>query len=74
LAQHARRVEVPSGFSLFPGDLAQPPRAWLERVANVVRVTKPDRGGHFAPIEEPEQYAAELREFFRPYRTAVAGC
>jgi pimeloyl-ACP methyl ester carboxylesterase len=72
LAQHARRVEVPSGFSLFPGDLAQPPRAWLERVANVVRVTKPDRGGHFAPIEEPELYAAELREFFRPYRAAVA--
>jgi pimeloyl-ACP methyl ester carboxylesterase len=72
LAQHARRVEVPSGFSLFPGDLAQPPRAWLERVANVVRVTKPDRGGHFAPIEEPEQYAAELREFFRPYRAAAA--
>jgi pimeloyl-ACP methyl ester carboxylesterase len=72
LAQHARRVEVPSGFSLFPGDLAQPPRAWLERVANVVRVTKPDRGGHFAPIEEPELYAAELREFFRPYRAASA--
>jgi hypothetical protein len=72
LAQHARRVEVPSGFSLFPGDLAQPPPAWLERVANVVRVTKPGRGDHFAPIEEPEQYAAELREFFRPYRAAAA--
>ena len=28
-AQHARRVEVPSGFSLFPGDIVRPPRAWL---------------------------------------------
>jgi pimeloyl-ACP methyl ester carboxylesterase len=27
------------------------------------------RGGHFAAFEEPELYAAELREFFRPYRS-----
>jgi hypothetical protein len=26
LAQHARRVEVPSGFSLFPGDIVRPRR------------------------------------------------
>ena len=51
--QLARRVEVPSGFALFPGDIVRPPRAWLERTANVVRVTEPARGGHFAPFEEP---------------------
>ncbi|KQY22305.1 multidrug MFS transporter [Cellulomonas sp. Root485] len=68
LEQHARRVEVPSGFTLFPHDLVRPPRAWLDRMANTVRVTEPVHGGHFAPIEEPEQYAQELREFFRPYR------
>ncbi len=67
-AQHARRVEVPSGFSLFPGDISHPPRAWLERTANVTYLTELPRGGHFAPFEEPEVYAAELREFFRPYR------
>ena len=67
-AQHARRVEVPSGFSLFAADISHPPRAWLERTANVVRVTRLPRGGHFAPFEEPELYAQELREFFRPYR------
>ena len=27
------------------------PRAWLERTANVVRVTEPASGGHFAPFE-----------------------
>ena len=67
-AQLAQRVEVPSGFSLFPGDIVRPPRAWLERTANVVRVTEPSHGGHFAPFEQPELYAQELREFFRPYR------
>jgi pimeloyl-ACP methyl ester carboxylesterase len=70
-AQLARRVEVPSGFSLFPGDIVRPPRAWLERTANVVRVTEHARGGHFAPFEEPELYAEELRAFFRPYRAAA---
>lgn len=69
-AQHARRVEVPSGFSLFRGDIVLPPQAWLERAANVVRVTRPPRGGHFAPFEEPESYAQELRDFFRPLRSA----
>ena len=67
-AEHARRVEVPSGFSLFPADLVRPPRAWLDRIANTVRVTEHAAGGHFAPLEQPSVYAAELREFFRPYR------
>jgi hypothetical protein len=65
-AQHARRVEVPSGFTIFPGEIARPPRAWLERVANAVRETEPACGGHFAPFEEPELYAEELRAFFPP--------
>ncbi|WP_285590767.1 epoxide hydrolase [Herbidospora sp. NBRC 101105] len=72
-AQLARRVEVPSGFSIFAGDIVRPPRAWLERTANVVRATEPARGGHFAAFEEPEIYAEELRAFFRPYRTATTG-
>ena len=67
-AQLARRVDVPSGFSIFRGDVVRPPRAWLERVTNAVYVTEPARGGHFAPFEEPELYAQELRDFFRPYR------
>ncbi|MFD8733828.1 epoxide hydrolase family protein [Streptomyces sp. NPDC059618] len=70
-AQLARRVEVPSGFSLFPGDLVRPPRAWLERTTNLAYVSEPPRGGHFAPFEEPEVYAEELRAFFRPYRAAA---
>jgi len=72
-AQFARRVEVPSGFALFPADILRPPRAWLERTANVVRVAEPARGGHFAAFEEPELYAEELRAFFRPFRAAAAG-
>lgn len=64
----ARPIQVPSGFSLFPADIAPPPRAWLERTTRLEYVTTPDRGGHFAPFEQPEVYAQELRDFFRPYR------
>ncbi len=64
----ARYIDVPSGFSLFPGDIAPPPRAWLERTTRLERLTTPERGGHFAPFEQPEAYAQELRDFFRPYR------
>lgn len=70
--QLARRVEVPSGFALFPGDVVRPPRAWLERTTKAVRVTEPARGGHFAAFEEPELFAEELRAFFRPYRQAAS--
>ncbi len=70
-AQLARRVDVPSGFAIFAGDVVRPPRTWLERTANVVRATEPPRGGHFAAFEEPELYAHELREFFRPYRVVA---
>src|SRR4051794_8447735 len=67
-AEHGRRIEVPCGFTFFPADLLRPPRAWVERTANVARWTEMPRGGHFAPLEEPELYAEELRTFFRPYR------
>jgi pimeloyl-ACP methyl ester carboxylesterase len=71
-AQLARRVEVPSGFSIFQGDIVRPPRAWLERSANAVYLAEPPRGGHFAPFEQPELYARELRDFFRPFRQGAA--
>ncbi len=70
--QLARRVDVPSGFSLFPADMLRPPRAWLERTTNLVRVTEPAHGGHFAAFEQPELYARELRDFFRPFRAEFA--
>jgi pimeloyl-ACP methyl ester carboxylesterase len=69
--QLARRVETPSGFSIFAGDVVRAPRSWLEREANVVYATEPPRGGHFAPFEQPEAYAAELRAFFRPFRSEL---
>jgi pimeloyl-ACP methyl ester carboxylesterase len=68
--QLTRRVEVPSGFSIFPGDIVRAPRTALDRVANTVYATEPPRGGHFAAFEQPEVYVEELRSFFRPFRSS----
>jgi pimeloyl-ACP methyl ester carboxylesterase len=63
-----QRVRVPTAVAVFPRDLTQPPRSWAERTYDVQRYTKMDRGGHFAPHEEPDVLADDLREFLRPLR------
>jgi microsomal epoxide hydrolase len=58
------RVTVPTGVAAFPRDLlAFPPRAMVERGYNVVHWTTMPRGGHFASLEEPELFLADLRAF-----------
>ena len=68
LTMRVRRVEVPTAVAVFPHDLTQPPRSWAERTYNVERYTKMPRGGHFAPHEEPDLLAIDVREFFRSHR------
>ena len=59
-----RRVEVPVGVAAFPRDLlAFPPRSMVERGYNVAHWTTMPRGGHFASLEEPELFLADLRAF-----------
>lgn len=73
----SRRVEVPTGISLFPKE-AQFPREWADRKANVARFSVMKKGGHFAALEVPAVYAKELRDFFgagfpRPASRPVPG-
>ena len=59
-----RRIEVPTGVAAFPHDLlAFPPRAMVERGYHVVHWTDMPRGGHFASLEEPELFLADVRAF-----------
>ena len=60
-----RRIEVPTGVAAFPYDLlAFPRREIVERGYNVVHWTQMPRGGHFASVEEPELFLADVRAFF----------
>jgi epoxide hydrolase len=58
------RVNVPTAIAMFPGEISYPPRAWTEAAYNVVRWSNPARGGHFAALEAPAEFAADVREFF----------
>jgi pimeloyl-ACP methyl ester carboxylesterase len=54
---------------LFPDELIQAPRSWVEKVyPNLVYFNEVDRGGHFAAWEEPELFADEIRAAFRSLR------
>ncbi len=62
------RIEVPTGVTDFPGERARSPRAWIEERYNLVHFTKQPRGGHFAAMEQPALFAADVAAFFRPLR------
>jgi pimeloyl-ACP methyl ester carboxylesterase len=62
-------VQVPVGFTTFPGEIWAAPRSWVETVyPGVAYFNEVDRGGHFAAWEEPELFSAEVRSAFRPLR------
>ena len=58
------RIEVPTCVARFPGEISYPPRAWTEAAYNVVRWSRPPRGGHFAAMEAPGEFVADVRAFF----------
>ncbi|MFF5078575.1 epoxide hydrolase family protein [Actinoplanes sp. NPDC000266] len=60
---------VPVGFSAFPGEIWRTPRSWAEKAYPTLNFFgEAERGGHFAAWEEPELFAAQLRDAFRPLR------
>ena len=62
-------VGVPTGCSIFPKEIARPPRRWVEgRFSDLRYWNEPDRGGHFAAFEQPALFVDEVRAFFRLVR------
>ncbi|MBW8755451.1 MAG: epoxide hydrolase [Sphingomonadales bacterium] len=58
-----RFVAVPTAVIHFAGEIVMVPRRWAERHYNIVRWTRHARGGHYAAIEAPEDFVADLRGF-----------
>jgi pimeloyl-ACP methyl ester carboxylesterase len=62
-------VAVPAGCTVFPRELQRPSRRWAERRFTDIRYwSEPERGGHFAALEQPARFVDELRAFFRLVR------
>ncbi len=65
------RIEVPVGVANFPHDplITWPKREWAERAYNVQHWTDMELGGHFAALEQPNLYIADVRQFFSGLRS-----
>lgn len=58
-------MPTPTGISMFPGEQVRLSRRWAAaRFANLVHFNTPERGGHFAALEQPALFVAELRATF----------
>jgi pimeloyl-ACP methyl ester carboxylesterase len=62
-------ITVPTGFSMFPAEPMRKSRRWVERrYSNVIHFNEPDKGGHFAALEQPGLFVDEIRESFSTLR------
>jgi pimeloyl-ACP methyl ester carboxylesterase len=62
-------MELPFGFTTFPGEIWKTPRSWVEAAyPNVIYFNEVEKGGHFAAWEEPQIFSQELRAAFSSLR------
>ncbi|MFZ4584961.1 MAG: epoxide hydrolase family protein [Acidimicrobiia bacterium] len=57
------RIETPTGCAVYPCEIIRAPRAWAEAAFNVVQWTEHEHGGHFAALEAPDAFVADLESF-----------
>ena len=59
-------VSIPTGIAKFAGETVYPfpPRSMMEEAfTNIIQWTEHDRGGHFAALENPAAFVADVMEF-----------
>ena len=62
-------VGVPTAVTVFKPDVARvPTEEQLRKTYNLTQFRVHERGGHFAPAEEPETFVTNVRDAFRPMR------
>jgi|UniRef100_UPI0035C9BE27 pimeloyl-ACP methyl ester carboxylesterase len=62
-------MRTPTGISMFPGEQIRLSRRWAEsRFDTLLHFNEPAKGGHFAALEQPGLFVAELRATFQGLR------
>lgn len=63
------KLDLPVGVSIFPAEVATPPKVWAERTfSKLVHWNRCERGGHFPALEVPELFTQEVRKTFKSVR------
>ena len=59
-----RRIEVPTAFTRYPDPrMVAPPRSWAARGYALSRWVEQPAGGHFASMEVPDAFVADIRDW-----------
>jgi pimeloyl-ACP methyl ester carboxylesterase len=62
-------LELPVAVSIFKGDFFTPPKVWGDQTySKLFYWNEVPKGGHFAALEQPELFVAELRKSFAQMR------
>ena len=62
-------ITLPVGCTVYPQEIFRSSKRWAEkRYTQLVYWNEPDKGGHFAAIEQPESFIEEVRSCFRSLR------
>jgi pimeloyl-ACP methyl ester carboxylesterase len=62
-------LDMPVAVSIFKGDLFVPPKPWGDQTySKLFYWNEVPKGGHFAALEQPELFVAELRKSFAQVR------
>jgi pimeloyl-ACP methyl ester carboxylesterase len=62
-------IDLPVAVSIFKGDFFTPPKVWGDQTySKLFYWNEVPRGGHFAALEQPELFVAELRKSFAQVR------
>jgi pimeloyl-ACP methyl ester carboxylesterase len=69
----AQPCPVPVGVAVFAHDITLPVRPLAERRYDIRHWSEFDRGGHFAAMEVPDLFAADVRKFFVDILGVYAG-
>jgi microsomal epoxide hydrolase len=59
------RCDVPTGIAHYPAEHWIQPASWAKREYNIVHEFEANKGGHFAALERPDEFAADLRNFLQ---------
>ncbi len=62
-------IDLPVAVSIFKGDFFTPPKVWGDQTySKLFYWNEVPKGGHFAALEQPELFVAELRKSFAQMR------
>lgn len=63
MAEVNEPLDVPTGAAIYPKELVRLPKTWIEASYDIVHFQTMEKGGHFAAMEQPTTFVADLRAF-----------